>query len=335
MKRILLATKNQNDTTAYLRAMGPFTEKSLRSEVLPIQAPNNYSWFQDWTFFYDVDCVFMHRPSTMVDLYVMEKAKLLGLPLWVDHDDDLENVPPQNPHKKSYGSQEIKVIRESYYLADLLTFGSERHLERVKKEHSVEGLHIANALDDRLLKFKKPFKKTSDTSEWNCAWRGSESHLSDLLYFQTEISEVIGKNLSKWFFRFIGINPFWVPYEVGHYPQTNLFEYYKTITTLNAQVHWVALEDNEFNRVKSNLSWLDATLAGSAVLAPNFEEFRYPGVALYEADVKRDFYREFMGMLNRGKSELEKMHDFSWEYIQDNLLLSKVNQTRRDIIKNL
>jgi len=334
MKRILLATKNQNDTTGYLRAMGPFTHASLRELVLPITPPQGYNWLQEWTHFYDVDCVYLHRPYTLMDEHIMHQCKLLGIPLWVDHDDDLQHVPNQNPHHKLFTDD--RVIKESFRLADILTFGSSLYCEYVIKNYGVEGLHIPNALDDRLLKFKKPFNKTSDISHWKCAWRGSESHLSDLLFFQNEIDEAVSKNYEKWFFWFLGINPFWLkPPAYEYRNQLNLFDYYQTITNLNAQIHWVPLEDNFFNRVKSNLSWLDATLAGSAVLAPNFPEFRCPGIALYDANIKRDFYREFMGMFNRGMDELEKMHNFSWEYILDNLLLSRVNDLRVEIIKTL
>lgn len=329
MKRILLATKNQNDTTAFLRAMGPFTEKSLRHLVLPITPPAGFNWVHDWTHFYDVDCVYIHRPYTVMDQYIMEKTKLLGVPLWVDHDDDLEHVPPQNPHHVHF--KDTSVIKLSFELADILTFGSDLYLDFVKETYHFEGLHIANALDDRLLKFKKPFGLYGK----RVAWRGSESHMSDLLFFQDEINEVLERYQEKFCYHFFGINPFWLKARYSFQSQMNLFEYYQEITNYNAHVHWVPLEDNFFNRVKSNLSWLDATLAGSAVLAPNFPEFRHPGVSLYEAGIKRDFYREFNGMFNRSIDELKRMHDFSWEYIRDTLLLSKVNQTRRDIINDL
>ena len=50
--------------------------------------------------------------------------------------------------------------------------------------------------------------------------------------------------------------------------------------------NWLAvvpLKDNLFNHAKSNLAWIEATCAGAMTLAPDWPEWRRPGVSNYES----------------------------------------------------
>jgi len=85
------------------------------------------------------------------------------------------------------------------------------------------------------------------------------------------------------------------------------------------------LSDTPFNRAKSNISWIEATYAGSSVIAPEFlpEFANMPGVITYN---------ELMDSVFENVKDFNKSlaitNDLSWRYIKENLLLSQVNNLR-------
>jgi hypothetical protein len=342
-KRILFATAyNGNDTTSLIRAWGPFT--LMRDEVeivLPlnplcshIPVNSNDQWWKSWmNWFNNIDVCFLHRPYGPIAAQIMAECKLHGIPLWVDHDDDLINIPPQNPHYEVHHSGEVKFpsVEMSYREADILTCsGKVMHEALTTKHGRPDAIHINTGIDDRVLKFKKPFRTNN-----RIGWRGSESHKSDLLHFKSSIQRVT--EAAKGFeWHFWGVKPDYLELHddvhVEYQKQLNYHIYLKSLTDYNCSRHWVVLEDNIFNRVKSNLSWLDATLAGSAVLAPNYPEFQVPGCFTYD---NSNFEGSLEAFLTMDPNTLKRLHDESWNYIETNLLQSKLNKQRSEILSKL
>lgn len=302
----------------------------MRDEVEIISVPGNEEWISDFRYWMGIDVCFLHRPFSGYGYKVIEQAKTHRVPLWVDHDDDILAIPTNSPHyqmvelDKKFGTVEL-----SYKEADILTCSSEiMHAELKAKYKRYDAVLIPTGLDDRLLQFKRPFTKNN-----KIAWRGSPSHLSDLISYKDEINEIVGQYPEReW--HFFGIDPRQIgiePKRLVVWPQMNIFEYYNILTEVNASVHFVVLEDNKFNRVKSNLSWLDATLAGSVCILPDFEENIRPGTAYYLKD-------RFEGVFRFALDDnpfIEDMNGISWQYIQENLIQSKLNKIRSEILNNL
>lgn len=332
-KKILLASKCQNDTTSFLRAMGAFSHPTLKPHVEIMREPKDQTWVFDWSYYWEADLIYLHRPSNMHDRQIIDQAKQMGVPVWVDLDDDLENVTPDNPVYDVYKPESSKeIIRFACTEADVLSCGGEVHAEKLRKELGREVHLIPNALDDRLLNLKKPFSMNRKLS-----WRGSESHRIDLLYYQ----EPIGKILDRYKLdaRFFGWNPYFLDWDETRKIQwtatTNLFDFYIALTSTNASFHMHPMVDTWFNRVKSNLCFTDATLAGSVICAPNFPEYGRPGIIHFEANDKADFYRAMELMVNLSEGELTHCHNVAWEWIKDNILMSRVNLIRLNILNNL
>lgn len=334
--KILLATENQNDITAWLRSTGPFTLGDLANRVELVRCPTGLAWTYDWSYFLGIDVVYFHRACQPRDTQIIERAKAMGCKVWVDHDDDLEVVTADNPMYQLFSAPQNKeAIRHSILEADILTVGGTRHRERLMNEYGVKPIRLYNAIDDRLLSLKKPWKDNG-----HIAWRGSLSHTSDLFYFREEIGKVLETHKLEFQTRFFGMCPYWYYWKKPNawtfkFDWTfgvNLIEYYAMLTEFNASFHFVPLIDTEFNRVKSNLAFLDATLAGSIVLGPNFEEFRTPGCKLYD---ENDFVREFDNLLGLDQKQCENHLDAAWTWIMEAQVLSKVNEERMRILESL
>jgi hypothetical protein len=105
----------------------------------------------------------------------------------------------------------------------------------------------------------------------------------------------------------------------------HIIDYFKFFNELNPNIFIYTLKDTQFNRAKSNISWIEATYAGAAVIAPSFlpEFANMPGVIAYNElmdsvfENVKDYYKG-----------LAITNDLSWKYIKENLLLSQVNNKR-------
>jgi len=71
------------------------------------------------------------------------------------------------------------------------------------------------------------------------------------------------------------------------------------------------------------------------VLGPNWEEWMKPGITNYVAsgDKPTDFGDRLNDLLNMSDDERAKLRSASWNYIKNNLLLSRVNYQRRGIFE--
>src|SRR4051812_34240130 len=206
MKRILMGTKGANDMTSFLRAWGIFTRPEMRGICEPIRQPDDSRWVMDWSYFRGLDCVYLHRPHNVMDAEIIQRCKDYGVPLWVDHDDDLENVTPDNPVYPTYaGEQTRAIIKLSIEHADILTVGGAVHQKRLQKEFNREVLLIPGSVDDDLIHRYGKAPAHRKGQELRFSWRGSISHQTDLLYYAEVLREEIQKE-GQW--RFFGLNPY-------------------------------------------------------------------------------------------------------------------------------
>lgn len=333
LKRILLTSPyGTNDTTSLLRAVGPF---SLMRDEVEIVRPRQIDkpWWQDWSEWRGIDVCFLHRPANPTGMAIMQYAKQMGVPLWVDHDDDLLSITPDNPAYLHYTkSNSRESIEYSYKNADILTCsGKLQHKEFVEKYKRSDAVHIDTGIDDQIAELKRPFSLNQKIT-----WRGSKSHQTDLLFFAPQIHEAMIKNKKTHHWFFFGINPYWLDWHgevtMRWVDELNLYDFLNNMCNTNSSIHMVPLVDTRFNRVKSNLAWLDGTLAGSAVIGPNYEEYDRPGVIQYASPKG---FSEALEFAIKGEINLLEKHNESWDYIRENLLTSKLNAKRSEILRNL
>jgi len=108
--------------------------------------------------------------------------------------------------------------------------------------------------------------------------------------------------------------------------------------SLRSDVYDIEVPDGNFyiaNGIvshNSNIAWIEASHAGAVCLAPDWDEWRRPGVILYR---DQEDFRQKLSMLLEGGVNRSNLVGRSREFISQNLTLGAVNHERWKIIECL
>ncbi len=334
------------DATSLYRGIGPM--QTLKRRVGNIELGINPDI--SWPMLKAADIVFFQRPFLPDRVQAMRMCKLSSKPIWVDYDDNLHAIPLCNRRYSTYGQPKTQHdIATMVAMADIVTASTPflaASLEKLLKcfpatdDYNLDPGKISvipNAYDPEI----HP-KMTGPRAERNklVVWRGSDSHSKDLWTHTQALASVIS-SFSDWKYEFIG-EPFWLTVEhINKVAKAGTFvvtgsqdpvHFFKYLHMQRPALMIVPLEDQAFNRSKSNIAWIEATAAGAVTLAPAWEEWTKPGVITYEG--VGDFQIKFAAFLE-GLYDSDKMWRESRDFILDNLMLDRVNDARRDIVNTL
>lgn len=327
----MLDIPNINDATSFYRGVGPLSALRLTESRVAYEAFMDFSWATCSM----TDALFMQRPfnekhRTKFGVYKLNMRK----PVWVDYDDDLFNVPEDNPTYKYYNNtQNRKTLQGILEKADFVTVSTE-HLAEQYRKFNKNITVVRNALNTHLLGM---FDKRLPRNKY-MMWRGSETHHRDLLDFAPEIVEVQNSDAAKeWAFQYIGMNPWYITNNTPHartfYSEAmDPFIYHDTIYNLAPTCLFVPLHDNVFNRSKSNIAWIEATLAGAICIAPDWEEWRNPGCLNYK---NKNEFKELMYAVIRGEINVDQKHQESRKSVYRDYDVMVTNKKRRAVISDL
>lgn len=333
MKRILVYAPD-NDPTSFYRAarpwhliakkLGPEYEIKYVSSKSGLPLPG--TWDQAGFF----DLVFLQRPFHPDLITATANFKRMGAKVWIDEDDLQTNVPASHNAFYSYMIEPTQnTIRTCLKMADVVTVTTDYLGEQLKQFTKAKIVTVPNAFD--LDTFPKPELNPKGKT---ILWRGSApAHLSDLLMVRHELWGTMKDN-PDWTLYFLGIYPWWyeeldgcpgVLPNMRYVPHTpTLYEYMALLTQLNPAIWIVPLFDNPFARSRSNLAWLESSWVGAKTVAMGWDEWKKPGIGYN--------LKEAIG--NHGlKNNLDAQR--GWDYIQENLLLPKVNEKRLELIREL
>lgn len=327
--RILVLSPDATDGTSFYRSFGPLSalQKSGDIEIVETGAVN-------WKTLRSIDLVFFQRPSNKVHLEVCEMVKAYKIPLVLDYDDNLFQIPISNPVFWDYMTdpKAQEGIKKCLRLADRV-ITSTKALGHVLIANGAKSVSIVpNAWDTELFYGYDTLNKNSSV-----LWRGSRTHDEDLWSVTKELSSAIVSN--SWKLNLIG-GPFWmsVKYFVENKAQLDLFEKLelsKMITKfkeLSSSVMVVPLVDCPFNLAKSNCSWIEGTMTGHAVLAPDMPEFIRPGITNY---IDAEDFKYKLNLLIKNPELREQNFKASHKFINDNLMLPEVNKMRLAIFDEM
>jgi hypothetical protein len=264
-------------------------------------------------------------------LKLADYCKDLGVKIWVDYDDNLFALPNESRAYFDYDIAVKKTMLGMLLIADVIsvsTLNLKDFFDKMLKSESSKVEVIPNALNDDWIKPVEAFNAESNV----IVWRGSETHCGDLTYFNAELYDVISASTDEW--HFMGYNPFTltttdVASKIKCHKGEDIIIYNQNLQALKPRIMHVPLIDNQLNKAKSNIAWIEATCAGAVCIAPDWPEWNRPGVICYSN--QEDFKR----VLLEPSRDHAKCWRESMDYIKANLLLSYVNQKRVDLINKL
>jgi hypothetical protein len=329
MANVLFLTESTTNACSFYRVAG--VVKDLRRKM-PDDDFTVVQWNQielHWATIMNFDIIMAQRPFTKGHLDFCQFVKSVNIPLWLDYDDNLFCVPPENKAHWVYDSPEVhKTIQEIMKLANVITVtNSDLKQSLLPFNKNIE--IIPNAFNDTILK-----RGILPQRSHMVLWRGTDTHIYDLQVYANAINKATVEFKEKQFL-YMGFYPYFL---MKNAETLNMFVqkdqdivlyFLNTFKLAPLCVH-VPLVDELFNRCKSDIAFIEGAYFGAVCNVPHW--WNAPGAFKY-TDQKS--YYENMRTILSGEVDIEAQNRISWEYIQDNLLLSRVNIKRVELINNL
>lgn len=320
MKTLGYHLPNYKDATSFYRGLQPINE--MRRQVPDWNAVTLSNWMCHTLD--NIDGLFMQRPFAEEHWAIMEMAKAINLKVWIDYDDALSTVMTDNPTFKVYNKESVrKAITNIVSNADIMTVTTEELKNLYAKVNPKLDIRVVpNAFNAHRLLHHRPAKLPSRNPL--VLWRGSQTHHRDVAGFALQIvSAAREEKFSKWIWSFIGDNLWFLTDKMPKgrtvlHEGMDVFEYHEQIVKMAPSVMIVPLHDNQFNRCKSNIAWIEASFAGAVTIAPDWEQWRKPGVLRYNTAAEFD---QCLRSVLEGQVDIEAEADKSWTYIREHLFL--------------
>jgi hypothetical protein len=348
--RLACSVPHPMDGTSWHRAYGPLGRMAREDPRLTLKraepTDDGKGWKLNWDFLSDCHAVFLQRPCHPNHLTFVKIAKQMGVKVWIEWDDDVTCIPRSNPHFEQYANftELPRMLGQLAFYADAITVATEELANRVRAW--MRGCNLRGEIKEKKVyvvpnacvsKFydELPVQKV-------VSWRGSATHDEDVGTVLEEIAKIShDPGFKDWRWHFSGGTPYRVIERVKHLeesPPSGPVSFPMMLSLFAPYVHIVPLQDNPFNRCKSNLAWIEATCAGAAVIAPDWPEWNLPGVMTYRGPEQfGQILRECLGMAHQSweKGHRHPRYLLSRAYIEDNLMIERVNGIRWQVLNGL
>lgn len=330
---MLAVCPDASDATSWYRGMGPIGHM-MRGKDIDLSCylvdPRSVKEVK-WPSLYPQDVVFLQRPYDNDHLRIAETSKLMGVPLWVDYDDNLFNIPLSNPAFDFFYPDQIRQnIARILTLADAITVSTE-NLKSVYEKFNKNVVVVNNAIDPNKFKFREKSTGYND----KIIWRGSNTHMGDVMSIAGELTKVANRH-PNFEFKFYG-NPMWFVTErmpnVKYSKFENILDYFVNLYEECAKGFIIPLAENVFNLSKSNIAWIEATMAGAVSIVPTMPEWNVPGCLSYQTGTQ--FENALESLIGMNKHKHEAMVYESWNHIMERYNLDVINKQRVEVIRNL
>lgn len=212
-----------------------------------------------------LDAIVIHRAIARKAQEFVAKLKNRGTRVAWDNDDDLGNVAPWNP---IYGDPMVPQLwAETAALAD------ESWASTATLGHLTGATRVLPNMVDPAMFACGPLPPKSPDARVSVLWAGGSSHRGDLEAVEDALDAVLtdyrdrvtvalfggtfpGKLMAKWY----GLG-------LQLLDPVPLADYYRTLRRLQPDIGICPLADHPFNASKSNVKFLEYTLAGAATVA--------------------------------------------------------------------
>jgi len=321
-----IITPNVSDACSWYRTLGPWNAFRKQFKNVNLVIPSRV----DWSSAGQIDVAYMQRPFLPEHATTAMILAKSGVPLWIDFDDDLWDVPQWNPASKHFRNEQCgQVLKEVSQWAHTITATTADLASAIADRTGKQVVVVPNALHDRYpLRQPNPDKLIF----W---WRGGKQHRNDhhmTAVLFDEAAKVPGAE-----FWVIGDDPFWTDRlptgTVTVVPDAlDVVFYHETLLAKNPSILLYGLENCHFNRAKSSCSWLEATMAGSIVVGPRWQEWERPGILHYEPGDEESARAAVRLAVEANRGELWKQ---AAQHLSQHYRLSVVNSRRFNVLRSI
>lgn len=319
-------SNNYQSAGALYRTTGPFKHLQRTDDRFEIKFLRQDEL--NFLEYIDLDAIVL-KNFTNTKVVLAQEA---GLKVIIDIDDDNFNIQPDNPMYDYYSSTVVKEdTREAYHHADMIMVTTWDLAKAVQEQMHITDHHkvkvVPNAIDARW------FHSTERGKTKAITWRGGNSHFKDTFKVTKDLHMFLEENpyivVSYGFKPFYWQEMFQKFYK--HYDYKPFDEYIRKLQLNGAEIGIVPLEDNLFNRSKSNIAWLELAMTGHIVIAKDLPEFQKPGVITYTDSM----YEALIGVTKMYDDHKRSIVRESRDYILENYTLDRVNEVRGDLLSAL
>jgi hypothetical protein len=324
--KILILTPSRTDACSFYRSGGVFPQIVKNSNIeVDIRQPDQI--VLHWQILITYDIVMLQRPFSEDMVSLANYVKGLNIPLWVEFDDNLLAVPADNSKASLYNAPTRENIKTIMQLADVISVTT-KTLKDEFAQYCKNIVVIPNAFNDFIFKGRS----IQPQRQRMFMWRGGESHIYDIMTLGNAYNRAMS-TFRDWQFLFMGFLPWYLNKSNNfyHLEASDIIHYFNKVGAMRPTALTVPLHDNIFNRCKSNIASIEATYFGAVCIAPAWPEWNIPGTLLYENE--NDFFNQLQ-VLVKGYDGSQNVK-MAWDYITTELLLSKVNKLRVELIGGL
>lgn len=334
MIKIAVLTKPIESATTFYRSSGVFGYLGREMAGFGWQVHNigPKDFTPDTAAAYDI--LFAHRPVTDDEIRALRNAKLSGAKIWVDVDDLLWQIPASNPARMSFGPGHAENLRKAMVHADVITVSTPELANQVKIEYGRESIVVPNAWNDYALPIQEP-APIIEGEKIRIVYRGSNSHDGDLFAHRDAFREY--ENIE---FVFMGCMPWYFYTNYGGHMTTiiqeawnmDIFAYFQRLIQIKPHFGVFPLEANKFNECKSNIAFIELTVAGAVSIHPDYmPEFS----KTTEGYLAPKTLGTIFGIIDEGvkykttrPEARSEQHAIQKAYLETNLRLSEINKIR-------
>lgn len=254
------------------------------------------------------DIIVMHRPSSEEWFKFIKLIQKYGKIFIADYDDNPFKTSPLNPFYAKIGVEPVQYEwpdgrKEWLWSEDMVSKTGKKIFNIEKNIHYRETFRAnfkkADMVTCTTPELAEEFKKINQntlalpnliTPEWypqdidfnkkevRICWQGGASHYEDLFFIHPVIVNIL-KKYKNTKFVFYGDMRFKKLFEqcdqnqLEWHPWTSLDAYPFKLTLLNCDIGLCPLVDNEFNRMKSAIKWMEYSMVGMATVAANIPPY--------------------------------------------------------------
>lgn len=329
--KILIVTPYSRDANSFWRCMGPmaYLAKHSGGQIQIHLPPEDQP--MAWDRVAEYDLVFMHRPCRPDDLTILQIARNLNIPVWVDYDDWLFHLPEWNPSIHSYHNPGIQAtMAHIMACADVISTTTTALYYQLKKlnPHTVI---VPNAYRSDLF----PYRDINHVGDKPIfVWRGTATHDGDLL----SVAEALPYLPAKLYV--LGSLPYTISRKmkpeqyqcIGH--QDNLM-YWKFIYDLSPQFFINPLDPCFFNQCKSNIAWMEGLHCGALTIAPELPEWKRLGAISYLPNNPESFLSAVNDAFNMPLEDRKGLAQAAFKQMKEIYDIECVNTIRKALIESL